>query len=157
MNGDPIKPEVIPERRGSSERAMHTWGSGFTDWGACIGIDFNCNPQNEYGLYDASAYDGIKFWARSRENEVSLSIEVRIGSAPSTLRKYGGTCVENCNPASTTRILTNDWNQYTVSFDEVAGQNSNGSKFEANKLTTIQFMIVGGGTFDFWIDDIEFW
>ncbi len=43
--------------------AMHTFGSGFTEWGAGFGFALN-GPDGGLFAYDASAYSGIVFWAR---------------------------------------------------------------------------------------------
>jgi hypothetical protein len=51
--------------------ALHVKGTGFAMWGAAMGADWRPRPAGEdggYGVkmtYDASAYRGISFWAKS--------------------------------------------------------------------------------------------
>ena len=51
--------------------ALHVKGTGFAMWGAAMGADFRPRPAGEDGgygpkmTYDASAYRGIAFWAKS--------------------------------------------------------------------------------------------
>ncbi|HTV17257.1 MAG TPA: hypothetical protein VMG12_01260, partial [Polyangiaceae bacterium] len=52
----------LPESNGlnSSRGAMHVTGSGFTDWGAGLSMELRSTVLP----FDASAYQGIRFWAR---------------------------------------------------------------------------------------------
>lgn len=153
-NGEPIATAEIPGGRGTSMRAMHTSGSGFTNWGVGIGLDLNYDG-TRYSLYDASACDGITFWARS--DTPGSSISLRIGSAATTSEKYGGTCTnEPCASVTVGYSLNQSWTRYPAQFSLFSTPNSGSGKFEPNKLTNIQFVVLGGGAFDFWIDDIEF-
>jgi hypothetical protein len=60
-----------------------------------MGLDFAFDGVN-YGTYDASAFDGIRFWARS---ETALKLIVRICTRATKVAEYGGTCPsEPCSP-----------------------------------------------------------
>jgi hypothetical protein len=51
--------------------ALHVKGTGFAMWGAATGVDWKPRPAGEDGgygdkmTYDASAYRGVAFWAKS--------------------------------------------------------------------------------------------
>lgn len=152
--GVPIPPVDIPGGRGASQRAMHTYGSGFTGWGAGIGIDLAYDGTS-YGRYDASAFDGITFWARS--DSPTFAITVRVGTASTTRNTYGGTCTSDpCLPGFITFRPDGAWKQYWLPFASLAANLRPGTFFERDKLTNIQFMVLGGDSFDIWIDDLSF-
>jgi hypothetical protein len=152
--GEPISPVEIPGGRGASRRAMHTLGTGFTDWGVGIGIDLDYDG-TRYGRYDASAFTGITFWARS--DILDAGLMVRIGTAATTMDIYGGVCTkEPCYPADIILRPEVGWTRYWVPFTHLVSQSSSSRGVEVNKLTNIQFMAVDHGDFDFWIDDLAF-
>jgi hypothetical protein len=139
---------------------------GGGDWGAGIGFDLNFDGQS-YGFYNASAYDGIVFWARSSSPE---NILVRVGTEHTTLISYGGTCREEyCNPASTAVGVTSEWAQYRVAFADLSPSPEDfgtvqNLPFEPNKVINIQFLydFFSAGCFplpqhDLWIDDLSFY
>jgi hypothetical protein len=57
----------------TSAGSLHIKGTGFSMWGAATGVDWKPRPSDGDGgygdkmLYDASAYRGIAFWAKSSE------------------------------------------------------------------------------------------
>jgi len=147
--GTPIETSLIPDGRAASRRGMHTYGGG-SAWGAGIGFDLNFDGAT-YRLYDASGYQGVRFWARS--NTGGSILRFRISTASTTAIKYGGTCqsgapTECVGPTPLLLQLEPDWREYTVSFAELA------LSTERARLTNIQFM--AQGDFDFWIDDVSF-
>jgi internalin A len=153
--GTPIETATIPDGRGNSERAIHTYGSGFNTWGAGVGFDLNFDGAS-YRVYDASRYQGVHFWARSSTRN---QIRFRIGAESTTAIKYGGTCVdpsaapgECVGPREVVLQLEPDWVDYTVSFAELVSAAH--WVDERSRLTNIQFML--RGDFDFWIDDVAF-
>jgi internalin A len=149
LPGTPIETSLIPGGRAASQRGMHTFGSA-SGWGAGIGFDLNFDGAT-YRVYDASRYEGVHFWARSRTGGSTLRF--RVSTASTTAVKYGGTCqsgapTECVGPAPVLLQLEPDWLEYTVSFAELARAT------ERDRLTNIQFM--AQGDFDFWIDDVSF-
>ena len=155
--GIPIETSVVPGGRGQSQRAVHTYGSA-NQW-AGIGLDLAFDGTS-YDVYDASAYDGITFWARG-----DSCIDARIGTVPTTSTQWGGTCTldtppvgEGCVPHFSYIMLSDDWMQYWVPFDRLSDAlegDQTRVEFGPSELTNVQFR-VGGGAFDFWIDDIAF-
>jgi len=55
----------------SGPGSLHVISSGFADWGSAMGVDFamkvNTDAGVAKGVYDASKYKGISFWARSAD------------------------------------------------------------------------------------------
>ena len=71
--------------------AATTSGPKFTTWGAGMGFTFN-NPGAKACPYNASAYKGIKFWAKSNTTAIALKAMLKIpGTTPTTADS--GTCV----------------------------------------------------------------
>jgi len=149
--GVPIPVEEIPGGRGESLRAMHTYGGTFTAWGAGLGVDLAFDGVT-YGLYDASAYDGITFWVRGDRGH---SFEVRMSDQDTTLVDYGGTC-ENEPCVRCTRQVAYDaeWTEVWVPFASLYGS---GTDLSPSRLTNLQFFVRDNPPFDFWIDDLSFY
>ena len=163
--GVPIPTSSIPGGRGCSTRAIRTYGGGFVRWGAGVGFDLWFDGQH-YRTYDASAYDGITFWARG-----NLDIQARISTAATTRVEWGGTCPqEPCTfPYHETLGLGSDWAEYWVPFAFLHSMDwPIPVKFEPTQLTNIQFLSPGPAqcdswtcsdiqSFDYWIDDVSFY
>lgn len=149
--GVPIPVEEIPGGRGESLNAMRTYGGTFTVWGAGLGVDLAFDGVT-YGLYDASAYDGITFWVRGDRGH---SFEVRMSDEATTLVDFGGTC-ENEPCVENTRDVAYDaeWTEVWVPFDSL--QNF-GQPLDPSRLTNLQFFVRDNPPFDFWIDDLSFY
>jgi hypothetical protein len=181
--GVPILPTLIPGGRGTSTRAMYSsynydppercadfLPDGAMAWGAGIGLDINFDGQ-KYGLFDASAYDGITFWARTNNGYANTMI-VRVGTQQTTLADYGGTCIkEFCNPLGSFVSLTSTWVQYRIPFeslyvhlDDRGRLDETPEPFERDKITNIQFLFdpysnscVIDNPSALWIDDLSFY
>jgi hypothetical protein len=164
-SGVPILPTLIPGGRGASKRAMYASYSfpgppistnPSVNWGAGIGVDLSFDGEH-YGLYDASAYDGISFWARGTYR----NILVRISTAATTLVGYGGTCpAEFCAPAQSGKTVFPDWQQYSVAFADLTQpyHAPMGPAFPKDQLTNIQFLFtLMDLKTEFWIDDLTFY
>jgi len=180
--GTPIEVSALPEPRGASKRAMHTFyeadcgapmpesplNDGVNDrWGAGIGLDLAYDGST-YLTYDASAYSGITFWARgSAAGDVGSNparpLEFRVGDASSTSVLYGGTNEKLAVGRRTSIYLTPEWHQYWVPFASLAAKaavQEPYAPFQPAELTNIQFFAEFYKDvlrFDFWIDDIAFY
>ncbi len=147
--GVPILPERLPLPRGTSQYAMHSWGTPFTGWGVGIGVDLAFDG-TRYWLYDASRYGGIRFWARSDTGD---SVTVRIGTQSTTMPEFGGSCsASHCPPLESVVALTPEWREYQLSYLDFLGTPND----EWDRLTNIQFYPNQYLPFDFWIDDVSF-
>jgi internalin A len=149
--GVPIETALIPGTRAGSVRAIHTYGAGFTRWGSGVGFDLRFDG-TRYGLYDATRYTGVRFWARGGPGDL---VRFRVSSQATTATLYGGTCDAMCSgPAGLALRLGPRWVEYTVLFDEL--DFATVFKGELARLTNIQFKIEPSRAFDFWVDDVQF-
>lgn len=146
----------LPACRGESAVGFHTKGANFTSWGAGMDIHFA-----DHG-WDASAYSGITFWAKS---STSASVRIGVSSLGTQDVSYGGTCVpqggKQCNDHfSTTRKITPSWMAYPVTFSELQqagwGVPASTPTIDATGLIEIQFVFAAPEAFDFWLDDTSF-
>jgi expansin (peptidoglycan-binding protein) len=150
-----------PESGGAngSAYAMHTTGSGFTDWGAGLQVDLN-NSTDGAGsgraAFDASAYDGIRFWARG-----SGLVRVELSTRATATTDEGGTCSDNCLDNHGQEItLADSWTEYSVSFSTVVQQGWGlAADFSAADLLAIAFRVnvPDSANFDIWVDDLGFY
>ena len=148
LPGVPISTSEIPGGRGGSTRAMHTYGQGFAGWGVGVGLDFAFDGTS-YGSYDASAFDGIRFWARS---DTVQKLRVRVSTRPTTIVDYGGTCPAKwCGPHSRDFDVGASWVELSLPFNDLPQ-----ADFLRDELTNLQFMPLVE-PFDFWIDDVRFY
>jgi hypothetical protein len=151
-------PTLLTAPRGASQRAAHTSGSGFTGYGAILGVILNDGPSHPL-YYDASSHAGIRFHARGTGT-------MRVGvTAGRTRPAPEGHCVDPAcyRPFQATVALTSTWVPVLLRFDSLRSGTtaSNGAGFmtlqDQREIVTIEFLASGGGSFDFWIDDIGFY
>jgi hypothetical protein len=144
--------DLLEPPRGSSERGLHTWGSGFDDWGAMVRADFNVQT----GMaepYDASAYTGVKLWARSNDLD-TYRIRVQIPT-PAT----DDNCFQCGDHFGTTVETTPDWSEFVVPFEQMAqeGFGTEVGQLELEQAIGVQLGFPRGEDFDVWIDDVSFY
>ena len=155
-----INGPFVPEMGGvnGSPYAAHTKGSGYQFAG--IGFDLN-NATTMPGAmqsqaYDASAYKGIIFWAKGNGNlRVELSQKAFVPTA------NGGSCTASCwnvygSRAAQGMLSLTEWRQVAIPFGTLTRDDgSTTPSFDPSQLMGIAFKHEGS-TFDFWIDDVEF-
>lgn len=139
-----------------SMKSMHTVGSDHSRWGAGIGVDLN-NATNDEATkrpYDASAYSGITFWARS---EQSMTITVLF---PDELTDPNqGKCVSPvCDDHfSATVTIGTSWAKHTVAFSSLRRGNAGApATFSKAAVVGIQFRAPTNATYNFWLDNLAF-
>jgi len=139
-----------------SEFAANTTGSGFSEWGAGMGFDFN-NPGDTKGTYDASGFTGIGFAAKG-----NATVFVAVAIEAVTDEAYGGTCVpgeeegEECDDAHGAFFnLTEEWQPYALVFDEAAQEGwGQAADFDPATIVSFQIGVADGVDFDLWFDDL---
>lgn len=168
----PMEPVLPP--RGSSQRAVHTSGSGFVTWGAGVGFEFASTAP-----YDASAYAGIAFWARGL---AGLEQSVRVNVTDRNTSQFGLVCDPDCQ-ADVGPTLPNgvcdqqagpchdyfgadfglelgaDWRFFSYEWAELRPRNwsrKNLQRIDAAELYGIRIQADSTGPFDFWVDDVTF-
>lgn len=150
-----------PEEGGpdGSVYCAHTSGSGFTEWGAGMGVDLN-NPGDGMGgpgvkgLYDGSAFSGIAFVAKGSG---AVRMKVLVDAIVPT--DEGGSCDAECTDAHGAIVaLTADWNQHVISYDELFQEGWGASaSFDPTTIMGIQFQVTAGTEFDFYVDELGFY
>jgi hypothetical protein len=147
--GTPSLPTPLPTPRGTSQRALHTYGTDVQYAG--IGCSINYVPTY---TYNASAYTGIRFYIMG--TAVAPVVIVQTRATESTT--YGGTCTLatlSCagNYAPIQGLQASDWTLVTVPFSSLSGGTA---AFNVGDVWSIEFQ-PGIGAFDLWIDDLSFY
>lgn len=141
-----------------SQRAMHTSGRDF-QW-AGIGFGLRWGTENDDGewvecVYDATAYQGVRFWARG-DGSARLTVSVP-GVIP---EDDGGTCVSDCwNNHGVDLTLRDAWTEHFIPFTDMV-QPDYGEQLgplDPAELRTMQFEFPGDTAFDLWIDELQFY
>ncbi|HKO52249.1 MAG TPA: hypothetical protein VJV79_31290 [Polyangiaceae bacterium] len=150
----------------TSLKFAQTSGPAFMTWGAGIGFDFN-NNLTKSCTYDASAYTGIKFWAKG-----NVAIRAMVKVPGTTAKKANGSDAGTCVATATmlcddhfaltpSPVLTAAWQQYSIDFSGTAtfAQEGWGTKvaFDKKNIIAMQFQVAKALAFDFSIDDITFY
>ncbi len=145
---------LFPEPGGpdTSTLALHTAGSGFTDWGAGVGFDFRAGS----GPYDASPWAGLRFWARGQG-----SVRVRLMEADLVSGHPCGGCDPTsgmCDQPHTTEVfLSTQWTAFDLPWGAFESALGTDQPVNTTALLGIQFETPAGTDFDFWLDDLEFY
>ena len=164
--GTPIAVSPIPGGRDASEYAIHTYGDGFTAWGAGVGLDLAYDGTT-YATYDATAYSGISFWVRGKGQRphgqdltgflylaaVTPTLSFRTSDEISTYHDWGGTSMVKSFGPSVGIEVEDEWTQHFVPFRNLSQRVGT---FEPDRLTNLQFL-TRVMPFDFWVDDIAFY
>lgn len=166
--GSPASPDPIAGGRCDSQLAMRITGQGFLEWGAGLGLSlaYGTRPNGEPGgvSYDASARQGVEFWARIGDTSVD---QVRFAISDSNSEPDGGVCVvdggvgEQCYDSFgvVIRDLDTEWQRYRIPFAGLEqrdfGVPSGGLVTSA--VYTLGFYFDTGAIFDLWVDDLTFY
>jgi endoglucanase len=159
----PVPARIIGGRCGS-EFAMRISGQGFSEWGAGMNVGFRFENA-DLGVYDASRYAGVRFWARTGETHTS---SVRVRFQDRNTYPVGGICdpgdlvgANACYNAHGQGLvpLGNEWRLYEIAFDRVTQENLFGSPspFETAHLFSLEWLMQPGSVMDLWIDDVWFY
>jgi hypothetical protein len=146
----------------ASTKFAETSGPAFTTWGAGIGFDFN-NSSSKSCTYDASAYSGIKFWAKG-----NVSIRATVKIPGTTAKKANGADAGICASTTTcddhyglTIALTSAWKEVTLDFAGATfmqeGWGVPKVAFDSKNIIAMQFQVAKALPFDFSIDDVTFY
>jgi hypothetical protein len=148
----PYAPLDVP--RGASTYAVRVVAGGQTDWGGGFGVSMRWDT-----AYDASAYAGLRFWARGRGQ-----FQLQVGMTETVDRAYPpGVCVpgalecgDHFEAAPIT--LTDSWQEYVITFASLRqeGWGVPAIAFDRTDMTSIEFTWALGSSLDMWVDDISF-
>ena len=150
----PFTPSAIPGGRAGSLYAARTYGSGFTDYGAGIGMQFAGGTTP----YDAHGWSGIAFWARIGSGTVAT---MRMDFPDTTTDPHGGKCGTDCyDHFGLSLTFDTTWKYYVVKWSDLAqegwGFASPTGKIDAYHLYDMQIQTGSSSVFDVWLDDVTF-
>jgi len=154
----PPEGAVIPTAQGAngSARALQTFGDGFTDWGALIGVALNQPLDRAACLYDASLYTGVTFQARSRLSNI---VRFNVPIAATLPVEDNGTCTGSCyDYHGISLTLSPSWSSYTVTWTQLAQDDfGTPAAFDPATVQWLHFEVDSSEMpFDFEIDDLGF-
>jgi len=124
-------------------------------WGAVVGFSL----VDAHGLYDASKYAGLSFFAKTGEKSGS---RVRLKVADVNTHPDGRVCKESCyNDFGKDFDLSHDWQEYQVTFAELKQQEGWGDprppSLTPKQLVQIAWHLMTPGVeFDLYLDDVRF-
>lgn len=136
-----------------SKYAMHTVGTGHTDFGGGLGFGMGAGT-----CYNAVAYDGMSFWAKGVDTKLWVTVAV-----PETRKKENGGVCEGMGCGDDfgyAVVLTAEWKQYNFKWSQLT-QMGWGTKavFHAGEITGVDFRVASDAKpygWDFWVDDVSF-
>ena len=142
-----------PEGASDSDYCAAVEASGFTTWGAGLGLDLNKPPGVPRREYDGSDYAGVLLFARG-----SGTLRFKVQTAGTVAIEHGGTCTEACGDNHGITVeLTPTWAPYILAFDEITQQGwGTPAPFDPSALLGLQFQASGNEDFELYIDDVEF-
>ncbi|HVV53637.1 MAG TPA: hypothetical protein VHO06_28535 [Polyangia bacterium] len=147
---------ATPGNAGST-RAAHFNGklsTAATVW-AGFGMDFLA-PK---GLYNASKYAGISFYAKLGSSTASSAVRVKLPDRNTD--PTGGVCTQCSNDFGADLTLTTTWTKYTILFANMTQQAGWGAPrpaaIDPTGVVAVQFQVTApGATYDIWVDDVTF-
>ena len=148
----PSSSQLRPSRitGGRSQYGLHLSGGRFTEWGVSFGSDFATGS-----CYDASAYDGVEFWAKG-QSAIHVGVQMIDIQSP----KFGGFCSGDvCYNSHRKRVtLSPGWKRYTVRWHELEQLNAAARiPLDTKRIRFLEFSILAEDTpFDVWLDDVSF-
>jgi hypothetical protein len=124
------------------------------------GVGFDFSNAKKPCVYNASAYSGIKFWARG-----DVPITIKLNTTATATPDGGGTCTGTmCNggfsPAGVDVILTTEWQQIDINFAMAAPPTWAAELAlhpDKASLLSLQVQIPPGQAFSVALDDITFY
>ena len=154
------RPDAFSTTAGGAEGsayAMHVTGKVAQSGEIYAGMGFNFTESD--GLYDASAYRSISFYAKVGDGS---SPHVRLQVADVNTDPKGGVCKESeCyNDFGAPLILTTEWKKYTIPFADLKQQSGWGNPrpptVETSKLIGVKWQVATpGADYDLWIDNVQ--
>lgn len=150
----------------SHHAATVATNDGFTSYGDGEGFNVNVLTGTLPQPYDASAYSGFVFWARSVNGAAGARFNVM--DVNTTSPGSGGVCDGGvCNGffgidfgKGSWPALTTDWQMYVVPFDALTrpvwAASDLGLVFDPTQMIGCQFQLAEGTAGDIWVDDVYF-
>ena len=137
----------------NSNFAVRMWGSGFSVWGAALGV-----PLSERGMtqcaYDARDALGIRFYAKG-----SGTVTISVASSATVPESEGGTCTARCFDYHAIRKqLSADWASYQIAWSELRQSGwGAATNFSPGEIMYLEFAFGVNVSFDVYLDDLAFY
>jgi hypothetical protein len=161
-------PFLVEGGANGDKMAAHIFGT-LTDKGDSSYPAFTLQCQfNQSGLYDASNFNGIKFYYKCPSKDQALKRRFCLGTAPTLPASAGGNCSSNCfdhfgavlNPSE-------DWVAYNLKFTDLSREGWGAPVTPPDLVDHLKEFInltwnnsanntAGSYGIDFWVDDVEF-
>lgn len=145
---------LVPAR-GASTSAVHFFASGFTNWGASVGLTF-ADASQKRTAYDSGDALGISFWVRgSVTDNTKLRVLFPIVGTDPSGKSCGGTGQGQCLDHFASQVsVSSDWQQVTVLFSSLhqAGWGVPLAAFDPKQMLGIEW--TSAVALDVWIDDL---
>jgi hypothetical protein len=150
-SGELVAPAALLPARDQSLRALHTSGGGFSVWGAFVRAYLRVEGGTNQP-YDASRYTGVRFFARSGDDEEHLAF-LMLPTVETT------TCPGCGDHFGTEFNYSSEWQEYRLPFDEMEqrGLGPPRPALMKREIVAVQVLFEDGVAFDLWIDDLGFY
>ncbi|MBN1610484.1 MAG: glycoside hydrolase family 5 protein [Polyangiaceae bacterium] len=145
-------PVTLSSPRGKSTVAAHSSGTGFSDWGAVVGVTL-VEGDDHLEYFDATSFGGVRFHARGSGTVLASITTGRTKPAPD------GYCEPDaCNhPFRATVTLGDGWVPNLLPFDGFKSNVLGAMTAQDRKeILTIEFLATSDD-FDLWVDDLGFY
>jgi endoglucanase len=145
-------------RGGASGSAHSAHVSGKIGSGQVVYAGMGFNFIDPKGVYDASAYGGISFWAKVGEGSTT---KVRLKVPDVDTDSDGKVCTECFNDFGSDLELTTTWTKYTIPWSSLSQLQGWGAprpgSLNAAKVFGVQWQVnAPGASYDIWVDDVVF-
>jgi hypothetical protein len=152
---------TLAPARGTSTSSVHFAASGYTTWGATVGLSFADKAGNlgKRAPYDAGNSVGISFWVRgSITDNQKLHVLFPIVDTDPTGKLCGGTNQGQCLDHFTTTVpVTSQWQQVSIYFSALHqsgwGAPATSASFDQAQMLGLEFTALTYNA-DLWIDDL---
>jgi hypothetical protein len=140
---------IVSPGAASTNKALHLSGAGFTGFGAGAGDMILCT--------DASAFQGITFWAKGTSG-TSNNIALQVAIPATQATADGGDCASSCFDHPSKKVaLTTAWQQYHVLFSDLAQAGFGAPAQYAGIIMALNWVSTEGPNVDFQIDEISYY
>lgn len=149
--------------------------NGRRGWGSNFSIDLLGDSNRLGSEFDASAWQGVSFWARKGDGPSNDAINILVGDADTSGGDYAepaesgwtrcSTADEpndsvKCDPFGVAVTLTEDWTLYTIPWATLKqkgyGQEAPDGKINPARIRRFQIS-TSTGDWDFYVDDLAFY
>jgi hypothetical protein len=145
---------LAPVPLGVEGGALRVEAGGFTSWGPVFGAWLS-----ESCLFDASAYDGVTFYAKGNVTGApNGKVSLRLVGLEDITPDKGGLCESNCynSPYVELSLDSDCYSRYSFRFDEFHRVGESESTLAPSELYLMDFAIGTATSFEIWIDELSF-